>query len=57
MRPGPKCYHPGGESSILHPGRALKIWIDADAAPRDVKEIVMRRVPTCVSLTSFRQKY
>jgi hypothetical protein len=29
--------------SIPHPGRpALTIWIDADAAPRDVKEIVFR---------------
>lgn len=31
-----------GEPSILDPGSFVKIWIDADAAPRDVKEIVFR---------------
>jgi len=31
---------PGAEAS--HAGAALKIWIDADAAPRDVKELVFR---------------
>lgn len=33
---------PTGELSLLEPGRPLKLWIDADAAPRDAKEIIFR---------------
>jgi uncharacterized protein YaiI (UPF0178 family) len=35
-------YPAGHELPLFRPGCALKLWIDADAAPRDVKEIVYR---------------
>jgi uncharacterized protein len=31
-----------GKGNVIQTHRAITIWIDADAAPRDVKEIVLR---------------
>ena len=46
-----RTYHPHAASMV--PAAVLTLWIDADAAPRDVKDICMRASDRLALATVF----